>query len=186
MQFESRVTEKSPVAETMGLTALYKRAFPLAARHIARSGGSLEEAKDIFQDALVIYYEKVTADSFAPQQSAQAYLLGIVRHLWRKKREDKNRMLYTDHMQFPGSEPSATTGTGTASRQRLMQLLSTAGSKCMELLSAFYYRKTDMETLSRRFGFSGARSATVQKFKCLEKVKKTVREKSLQYEDFME
>jgi hypothetical protein len=56
----------------------------------------------------------------------------------------------------------------------------------MELLSAFYYEKEDLQKLAQRFGFSGTRSATVQKFKCLEKVRETVKQKSLQYEDFME
>jgi hypothetical protein len=56
----------------------------------------------------------------------------------------------------------------------------------MQLLSAFYYEKLDMETLAEQFGFSGPRSATVQKFKCLEKVKETVKEKSLRYEDIIE
>ncbi|MOA63021.1 hypothetical protein D3C78_1886090 [compost metagenome] len=56
----------------------------------------------------------------------------------------------------------------------------------MELLSAFYYERMDMKELGERFGFSGARSATAQKFKCLEKVKETVKQKSLRYEDILE
>lgn len=72
------------------------------------------------------------------------------------------------------------------SSSRLMRLLQTAGRKCMELLSAFYYEKLPMEQLADRYGFSGPRSATVQKFKCLEKVKDTVKEKSLSYEDILE
>ncbi len=39
--------------------ALYKKAFLPVSRYVARMGGSFEEAQDIFQDALVIYYEKV-------------------------------------------------------------------------------------------------------------------------------
>jgi DNA-directed RNA polymerase specialized sigma24 family protein len=38
---------------------LYQEAFPLVARHVSKMGGSFDEAKDIFQNALVVYYEKV-------------------------------------------------------------------------------------------------------------------------------
>jgi len=54
----------------------------------------------------------------------------------------------------------------------------------MRLLNAFYYEKLNMDEIAIRFGFSGKRSATVQKFKCLGKVRQVVRRKSLQYEDF--
>jgi hypothetical protein len=43
-----------------------------------------------------------------------------------------------------------------------------------------------MIDIAGRFGFSGERSATVQKFKCLEKVRDTIKSKSLSYEDFVE
>ncbi len=39
------------------LMQLYQQAFPLVAKFVRNRNGSFEEAKDIFQDALVIYYE---------------------------------------------------------------------------------------------------------------------------------
>jgi hypothetical protein len=41
-----------------------------------------------------------------------------------------------------------------------------------------------MKQIAQRFGLSGERSAAVQKHKCLEKVRNTVKEKALTYEDF--
>ena len=159
------------------LEALYVKAFPAVASYVAKMGGSIDEAKDIFHDALVLYMEKEES-----VQNPTAYLLGIGRNLWTARFNEIIRMynpedttlsdIYEDYQET--AAPS------------LMKLLKTTGQKCMELLSAFYYEKLDMEKLAQRFGFSGSRSATVQKFKCLEKVKETVKQKSLQYEDFME
>ena len=159
------------------LEALYVKAFPAVARYVAKMGGSLEEAKDIFHDALVIYMEK---QDVADHQTS--YLVGIARNLWTKRFNEITRL-------YNGNTTSLQDDTAAyqeAVTPRLMKLLKTTGQKCMELLSAFYYEKLDMEKLAQRFGFSGSRSATVQKFKCLEKVKETVKQKSLQYEDFME
>jgi RNA polymerase sigma factor (sigma-70 family) len=167
------------------LISLYQDAFPLVARHVSRMGGSFDEAKDIFQDALIIYYEKVKHTEMVLRFSEKAYLFGIARHLWNKRYRLISKELLVDQL-CAEPDDKADTVYEEVSSSKLLHLLQTAGQKCMQLLSAFYYEKLNMETLSDRFGFSGPRSATVQKFKCLEKIKETVKEKSLKYEDIME
>ncbi len=56
----------------------------------------------------------------------------------------------------------------------------------MELLKSFYYDQLPLADAATLFGFSGVRSATVQKYKCLEKVRESIKEKSLIYEDFLD
>ena len=56
----------------------------------------------------------------------------------------------------------------------------------MELLKAFYCDNMPANTIAGLFGYSGIRSATVQKYKCMETVRETIKEKSLAYEDFVE
>lgn len=170
------------------LTALYKNAFPLVARHISRMGGTFDDARDIFQDALVIYYEKITRAEMVPEYSDKAYLFGIARHLWNKRYQQSAKQVSMEELDADFDEQAGLFDPGDEeiSTSRLFQLLQTAGQKCMQLLSAFYYEKLDMEHIAGRFGFSGPRSATVQKFKCLEKIKETVKEKSIDYEDILE
>lgn len=179
--------KQQPDREAMFMS-LYLESFPAIGRYISKMGGSFEEAKDVFQDALVIYYEKTRLDKLALKQGEKAYLFGIARHLWNKRyKENSNEVsldqLYNGLDENPGL---ADAPYEEVSSVRLLGLLAKAGEKCMQLLSAFYYENLDMETLARRFGFSGARSATAQKFKCLEKVKETVKQKALQYEDIIE
>jgi DNA-directed RNA polymerase specialized sigma24 family protein len=161
---------------------LYKRAFPLVAKYVARQGGSFEEAKDVFQDALVIYYERTQTGNMVLHHSEQAYIMGIVRHLWSKRYKDNAQQVQLDET-MAGIATGPAQQTATA---KLLTLLQTSGQKCMELLRAFYYDKLPMDKLASRFGFSGVRSATVQKYKCLEKVRDTIKEKSLSYEDFLD
>ncbi|HEY8896780.1 MAG TPA: sigma-70 family RNA polymerase sigma factor [Niastella sp.] len=162
---------------------LYRQAFPLVAKYVHTMGGTFEEAKDIFQDALVIYYEKLATSDVTLRYSERSYILGIAKHLWAKKNKSNNR--YTslpDSLQDIAMEESA----GQSSTEKLLELLHNSGKKCMELLRAFYYDKLPMHKIASLFKFSGERSATVQKYKCLEKVRDIVKEKSLTYEDFLE
>jgi len=163
------------------LMELYQSAFPPVAKYVARLGGSFDDAKDVFQDALIIYYEKAAAGRLSAQND-KAYLLGIAKHIWFKKfREDNNHLpLHYDFLNI------ADEANEQVSSNKVLHYLETAGKRCMELLSAFYYHKMPMKDIAVLFGYAGERSVTVQKYKCLEKVRDTVKEQSLSYADFIE
>lgn len=165
------------------LMQLYKKAFPVVAGYVARMGGSFDEAKDIFQDALVIYYEKVVAGGLALTGSPKAYLVGTAKHLWLRKFRENNQLIDLDDS---GAFDLTDVGQQQPLQNKLMHLLETAGQKCMDLLRSFYYDNLDLAEIAPKFGFSGTRSATVQKYKCLEKVRETIKQKALQYEDFVD
>ena len=158
---------------------LYTQAFPQVARQIVRLGGSQEDARDIFQDSLIVLYEKAIKQELSGIENTQAYLLGISRQLWLKKYRQqqqlptaplKESIIPDDFYEQPKEE------------KRLIRYLEAAGKKCMELLTAFYYHDQPLSAISRRFGFRNVRSATVQKFKCLEKVRAEVKLKQEEYE----
>ncbi len=163
------------------LTHLYLSVFPAVAAYIRSKGGTLDEAKDIFQDALVIYYEKAIAGKVVIEHSEKAYLLGVTRHLWYHHQQKQKGTTAEDTLNY---EHLAQEEVLTPSTNRLLRYLETAGQKCMDMLQAFYYDKLNMREIAERFNLSGERSATVQKHKCLEKVREKVKEKSMTYEDF--
>jgi len=169
----------SATKETL-FTRLYLQAFPAVARYISRKGGTLEEAQDIFQEALLAYYEKVVIDQFEPQSSHRAYILGIARNLWLKAQEKSIRTESISDLDL------SETSVGQPISEKLLSFLQQAGKKCMDVLQSFYYEKLSMREVSARFGFRSERSATVQKYKCLEKVREQVKAKSLTYEDFVD
>jgi len=163
---------------------LYKKAFPAVAKYVRKNGGSFDEAKDVFQDALVIFYEKTVTGTIVLRVNEQAYLMGIAKNLWARRFNLSVKSLSLDaddnHFDFAEAEDAQ------PSAGKLMSYLETAGQKCMEMLKAFYYDNLPVVKIAELFGFSGERSATVQKYKCMEKVRETIKEKSLAYEDFIE
>lgn len=176
---ENKIIVKTVEDRETLFIALYKSVFPSVAKNVSKMGGSFDEAKDIFQDALVIYYEKAVAGSFTINTSEKAYLAGIAKNLWLKKFRENNRQVAMDGFDIEAEEEAE------VSDSKLLNFLQTAGKKCMDLLRSFYYDQLPLNDIAETFGFSGTRSATVQKYKCLEKVRETVKEKSLTYEDFL-
>jgi DNA-directed RNA polymerase specialized sigma24 family protein len=179
---EQILFNNTPAGREQLFISLYKKAFPAVAKYVSNKGGTFDEAKDVFQDALVIYYEKLAGNALQLQKNDQAYITGIAKHLWLKKFRGNIKLspidgLDGDFIEDDYSEPST---------RKLMHYLETAGQKCMELLKAFYYDNQPVSVIAELFGYSGVRSATVQKFKCMEKIRETIKEKSLAYEDFVD
>ena len=153
------------------IISLYRDSFPDFARMVRRMGGSLEQAKDSFHDALLIYLEKATAGKLQLHASPKAYLLGTAKICWlRSVKKDTT-------LQLPqGFEPPDQQDPDPEEREKtLLESLQKSGKKCLELLKAFYYDHCAMDDIAARFGFKGRRSATVQKYKCLEKVREEIK-----------
>ena len=157
----------------------YLELFPIVATFVSKKGGNLEDAKEVFQESIVIYYEKLRSDSFAPTQSDEAYLVGIAKKRWLKTCNNLKHHKQLDQIDVK-EQKEAELLTG-----KLMEHLKRTGQKCMDLLQAFYYEKVTMKELASRFGYRSERSATVQKYKCIEKIREEVKQKSLAYEDFL-
>lgn len=153
------------------IVSLYRDGFPDFARMVRRMGGTLEQAKDSFHDALVIYLEKQETGKLRLYSSPKAYLLGTAKICWLRTL-DKGSIL-----PFPAEfEPAEPENEDMDERDKnLLDSLLRSGKRCMELLKAFYYDHCSMEDIAGRFGFNGRRSAIVQKYKCLEKVREEIK-----------
>jgi len=182
MELMESIQTRHTETDSLDFEALYEKAFPLFARFAGRMNASFEDAKDIFQDAMVIYYEKSSHASFSITVSPERYVAGIARHLWiRKFNRDKNQIALSgdEHGQaippdyFPEKQ-----------EERLLAFLERAGAKCMDLLQRFYFENMSMKAIASSLGYRTEHSAAVQKYKCISKVREAIRSKALHYEDF--
>ena len=138
-------------------TRLYLKAFPPVAKYISRRGGTFDEAKDIFHDALVIFYEKSAERSIDSGINETAYLVGVAKNLWLRNFRGKADIACLDGIDIPAEDDEV------PSTNRLLHFLEKAGNKCMQLLKSFYYDRQSLQEIAEEFGFSGTRSAPVQK-----------------------
>ena len=57
-EIQSSFDIRIPEERALLFAQLYEETFPNVAKFVANRGGTFDDAKDIFQDALVILYEK--------------------------------------------------------------------------------------------------------------------------------
>lgn len=161
------------------LREVYEPGFYAVARFVGRRGGTLDDAKDIFQEAFALMYEQL--EQGLQIESPVRYLTGIAKNLWYQ--EIRTR---TAEAPLTAARDTETEVPKKLDDTRLLALLERAGKRCMDLLEAFYFRKDGLHTIASVFGFSSGHSASVQKYKCIEKLRNELKTKSLTYEDFFE
>jgi DNA-directed RNA polymerase specialized sigma24 family protein len=157
------------------LTQLYRRAFPPVRRHVCGQGGTAEDAQDIFHDALVILYEQAVGETLALTASPRTYLVAVSRNLWRHELRRRARLpqgaLPDDPSPLAAEAAPETEATGFA----VLDYVERLGAKCKSMLLAFYYFQQPLTQIALDHNYRSVRSATVQKFKCLERLRNSVR-----------
>jgi RNA polymerase sigma factor (sigma-70 family) len=155
------------------LKQVYKQNYPVVVNLVISNGGSLQEAKDIFQEALIIFYEKVREEDFQLSSRIKTYLYSVSRNLWLKQLKRKRRMEepLKDTDEFIDPE------TGDSLRKEehfraMHQALIAIGEPCSSILRDFYLNSKSMEEITGRFGYTNTDSAKNQKYKCLQRLKK--------------
>lgn len=72
------------------LQHIYKASLPEVVKYIQRNSGGIDDAKDVFQEAILVIYNKTKEDNLTLTTSFHAYLFSICKNIWLKKLRSKN------------------------------------------------------------------------------------------------
>lgn len=72
------------------LKAIYYTYFPSIKKLIEDNSGNEQDAKDIFQETLIIFYRKIKAGNLKIHTSFKAYIFAACRKLWLKELLTRN------------------------------------------------------------------------------------------------
>lgn len=151
------------------------RQLPDVIAMVRTHGGTKTEARDLFQDALVVLHEKTADPEFLFTGSIKAYLYGVCRNLWlaelrAKGRSEKGAALATEH-----SEASEFELKNESALQLAERAFAALGEKCREMLTRFYLNKESLSSIAQAFGYAGEGAAKTRKYKCLEQAREKYR-----------
>ena len=162
------------------LTQLYRRYFPMVLHFVTSNSGSEDEAKDVYQEALIVLYEKVRGGSFDLHCQLKTYVYSVGRRLWLKQLSYKSRFIVNDTEQTATDsdavEQMSDDLTDHEERDRQFDLMANSlnrlGEPCRTLLDDFYIRHLSMQDITEKFGYTNADNAKTQKYKCLMRLKR--------------
>src|SRR4028118_1813950 len=64
---------------------LYKFYYPSIKHYIQKNQGNNADAEDIFQESIIVLFEKIDSPDFILTSSLKTYLFAIARNLWLKR-----------------------------------------------------------------------------------------------------
>ena len=144
---------------------------------VLNNNGSVQDAKDIFQDALIVLYEKTKISSFELSCLIKTYLYSVSKRLWLKRLQQTQRFSPESGNNnvedtVPVDEDLSQHEQRDADYELMESAMQELGEPCKSLLESYYLQKKSMIDIASDFGYTNADNAKNQKYKCLMRLKK--------------
>jgi RNA polymerase sigma factor (sigma-70 family) len=135
-----------------------------------------EQAKDLYQQSIIVFYENVVSGKLKVlTSSVKTYLFSIGKNKYKELVRQQAKSSQLNAQDFPlEHDPSS-----ESMLQRIEHCIERLGEPCRSLLIQFYYHQETMEQLAARFDYKNVETAKNQKYKCLERLRKMVKEAEL-------
>lgn len=167
----TEIRKKSEVA----LKELYKTHFPMVVHLVCSNSGTEQEAKDIYQEAMIAFYEKIHQPDFVLSCRIKTYLYAVCRRLWLKRLNQKKKFYgnIEETETFVRIDEEVINIEEQELRYvKMNEAMEGLGEPCRSIMQDFYIHNHSMETISDKYGYTNAENAKNQKYKCLQRLKK--------------
>ena len=165
------------------LAQLYRLHWPMVSHFVLQNSGSEDDAQDVYQEGVMVFYEKVREGSLELSCQIKTYIYAVCRRLWLKRLTSKSRfgVRLLDDEEHSSSLAALPAGAADDLREAeeregrfalMEQTLAQLGEPCRSLLEGFYLLDKSMQDLTAEFGYTNADNAKNQKYKCLVRLKK--------------
>ena len=169
---DKEILERIGQGDEKVLEHLYSRHYRMMVKMIQQNNGTEEEAKDVYQEALLAFWQKAASRKLVLTSKISTYLYSVCQNLWRKELDKKRRYSDTevDKEEFQDYEE----------RERLRivkESIEELGDVCKKILTYYYFDGMSMADISKKLDFSGTDTATTKKYKCKKKLDALIKRK---------
>ena len=157
------------------LKFIYKSFYPVIEKLVVTNMGNEAEAQDIFQDAVIAFYEQVKREDFMLTCSLKTYLYSISRNLWLK-RLAKTRRTAGNVNDIENFIEVGDSNEGSIENEKiLLELIGKLDEGCRRILTYFYYDKLRMKEIMLKMNLESEQSAKNKKYKCMKHLMELVK-----------
>lgn len=161
--------------DRMAIQTIYKQHYNMVQSLIINNSGSADDARDIFQEAMIVLYEKAKSGQFELTSQLKTYIYSVSRRLWLKKLQLRQRFsaeVSGLEETIPVEEELDLHEQKNIDLLMMEKAMLSLGEPCKSLLEAYYIQKKNMAEIAGGFGYTNADNAKNQKYKCLMRLKK--------------
>ena len=156
------------------LNRLYVGYFPMILQFILNNSGDEDDAKDVYQEAIIILYNKIKGGDFELSSKLKTYIYSVCRRIWLKKLSQESKR--TNLSDFEDMESVEVDMELHEEKDKQFEKMQSAiihlGEPCKTIIQDFYINNLSMQDISEKFGYTNTDNAKTQKYKCLQRLKK--------------
>lgn len=157
------------------LNKLYAGYYSMVLQFILNNNGDEDDAKDVYQEAIIVLYNKIKSGNFELSSKLKTYIYSVSRRIWLKKlaQQSKKTSNIADFEDVLAVDEDV-----EQHEQKDMQFdkmeaaLESLGEPCKTIIQDFYIHSLSMQDICEKFGYTNTDNAKTQKYKCLQRLKK--------------
>jgi RNA polymerase sigma factor (sigma-70 family) len=167
---EKELFERICKGDEGALELLYKKYYRMMTRLVMSNSGTEDEAKDVYQDALVVFWQKAISGNLVLTSKISTYIYSICLNLWRKELERKKRLSREekDGAEFQDMD--------TEEKSRIIRgCIDQLDETCRQVLMYYYFDGMSMQDIADKLGFANTDTAKTKKYKCKKRLDELVK-----------
>lgn len=169
---DREILEKVSQGDEKALEYLYKKHYKMMTRLVINNNGTEDEAKDIYQEALVAFWQKAIGGNLVLTSKISTYLYSVCLNLWRKELDRKGRFAESDKEELTFQEFEK------KERVRIIQeCIAELGDTCRKILTYHYFDGMSMTDIAKKLNLANTDTAKTKKYKCKKKLDLLVKKK---------
>jgi RNA polymerase sigma factor (sigma-70 family) len=160
------------------LTLIYKELFPVVRYYVMSNGGTQDDAKDVFQESIIVVFKQITLSSFEIKTGFEAYLYGVSRLVWLKilrnrATHDRNIMQLSEPESF--YLPSDNYIEEELEMRLFRKYFLKLGAECQRVLRLIS-EGLPYEQIAEQLGYKSEKIVRNKKYKCKEALIKMIKD----------
>ena len=177
---DQEVIDRIQKGDEKALDYLYTKNYKMMLNLILKNSGSETEAKDVFQDALIVFWQKVIRKELILTSKISTYLYSVCWNLWRKELDRKKRLSNEE------KDGEVKMNLDSVEQAKIIRAcVDSLGETCKRVLAYYYFDGLAMKEIAKKMNFANSDTAKTKKYKCKKELDKLVKSR-YQASDFMD
>lgn len=159
------------------ISYLYENYFNDILLFIRNNSGSRDDAEDVFQDALLLVYQKTVHDKVILYDGFQAYFFVVCKFIWTKKLNRKityNRILNEIDSREISFESLESSIEVVEKKKLFLDHIELLSERCKKLIMLFESGKSH-EEIAKILNIDSIKYTKKMKYKCKERLIKSIK-----------
>lgn len=153
---------------------LYKNILPVVKKYVTRNSGTPDDAEDLFQEAVVSFYQSVMTGKFNSKYTVYGFVYKICLYRWINKERRDKKVAYKSDLEQGFEETFSDIAVVEEEIEDepsiFKRLMTPLGDKCKELLNYAIIKDMLIEDIQIRMNFPSKTAVSMQIGRCKDKL----------------